>query len=91
VRLPPRGRNGGRDGRPGEQFAVRADGSVRPILPKAANQPMVEGETLAFQTSGGGGLGEPRERDPASVAADVAEGLVSVDAARSTYGAEETS
>ncbi len=34
----------------------------------------------------GGGFGEPRKRDPARVTADVADGLVSRDAAREVYG-----
>ncbi len=35
---------------------------------------------------GGGGFGAPRERAPARVAADVADGLVSPEAARAVYG-----
>ncbi len=35
---------------------------------------------------GGGGFGAPRARDPARVAADVADGLVSREAAREVYG-----
>ncbi len=35
---------------------------------------------------GGGGVGAPHERDPARVAADVADGLVSREAARAVYG-----
>ena len=37
-------------------------------------------------TSGGGGLGDPFTRDPASVAADVRARRVSEDAARLRYG-----
>ena len=35
---------------------------------------------------GGGGFGAPRQRDPARVAADVADELVSREAAREVYG-----
>ena len=35
---------------------------------------------------GGGGFGDPRQRDPALVAADVRDGLVSAEAARRDYG-----
>ncbi len=38
------------------------------------------------RTGGGGGLGDPLERDPALVRADVAEELVSLTAAREQYG-----
>ena len=36
--------------------------------------------------AGGGGWGDPYERDPDAVAADVADEKVSVDAARERYG-----
>ena len=39
-----------------------------------------------MRTGGGGGWGDPLERDPARVWEDVAEGLVSAAAARKLYG-----
>jgi hypothetical protein len=39
-----------------------------------------------MESSGGGGFGDPLERDPALVVADVAEGYVTRDAAEATYG-----
>jgi N-methylhydantoinase B len=39
-----------------------------------------------MESSGGGGFGEPLERDPALVAQDVAEGYVTREAATATYG-----
>ena len=41
-----------------------------------------------MRTSGGGGLGDPFERDPDLVAADVAEGRVTVQGARDDYGVD---
>ena len=38
------------------------------------------------RTAGGGGWGNPLERDPEKVRMDVMEGFVSVEAARSEYG-----
>ncbi|MBK7948521.1 MAG: hydantoinase B/oxoprolinase family protein [Deltaproteobacteria bacterium] len=86
VRFAPRGRDGGRPGRSGEQFAVLPDGGTRPLLPKAANQLMYAGETFVLRTSGGGGLGRPEERDAAQIEADLVEGWVSPEAARRDYG-----
>ena len=40
----------------------------------------------ALETPGGGGLGDPAERDPAAVRDDVLNGYVSEDAARKVYG-----
>lgn len=77
VRYAPRGRDGGRPGRAGEQFVVRRDGTTRPLRPKAANQPMAAGEIFVLRTSGGGGLGPPEARERARIEADLAEGWVS--------------
>lgn len=41
---------------------------------------------VTFRTPGGGGWGDPSTRDPRAVLADVAEGLVSLEAARTRYG-----
>lgn len=85
VRFAPRGRDGGLDGRAGEQFAVDPEGRTRPLLAKAANQPLFAGETFVLRTSGGGGLGRPEEREPERVEADLAEGFVSPAAALRDY------
>jgi N-methylhydantoinase B len=47
---------------------------------------MEPGDRLTFFTAGGGGFGDPRARDPAAIADDVAKGYVSVEAARRDYG-----
>ena len=44
------------------------------------------GDTLSVLTPGGGGFGDPWERDPSAVADDVLRGLVSVQQARESYG-----
>jgi N-methylhydantoinase B len=44
------------------------------------------GSRAALRTSGGGGWGNPLERDPAAVLRDVVEGLLSVAAAERDYG-----
>jgi N-methylhydantoinase B len=86
VVRPPVGRQGGADGRAGEQYAIQPDGSRRKIPAKTANQALSAGETFVLTTSGGGGLGDPRQRDRAAVARDVAEGHVSSEAATEIYG-----
>jgi N-methylhydantoinase B len=47
---------------------------------------LAPGDRFIMRTSGGGGIGDPRVRDAAAVAADVAEGRVSADGARDDYG-----
>ena len=45
-----------------------------------------KGQHLKLQTPGGGGYGEPQQRDPALVAQDVRLGYVTVEAAARDYG-----
>ena len=44
------------------------------------------GDIASVQTPGGGGYGDPHERDPDRVLEDVRNGKVSVEAAREEYG-----
>jgi N-methylhydantoinase B len=44
------------------------------------------GDTIDFQSAGGGGFGDPRERDVSSVERDVLYGYVSIEKAKSDYG-----
>ena len=48
--------------------------------------PVPIGAEAIVRTGGGGGWGDPLERDPALVAQDVAEGFISAAAARKLYG-----
>lgn len=89
VKRPPVGRDGGAAGRAGEQYALRPDGTRRELPAKIANERLERGDVFVLTTSGGGGLGDPRERDPAAVAHDIAEQYVSPEAAALLYGARE--
>lgn len=44
------------------------------------------GDRISYRTPGGGGYGDARERDPALVAEEVADGLISPEAADELYG-----
>ncbi len=46
---------------------------------------MPGGDYARLELPGGGGFGDPTERDPEQVAADVADGLISRDIALSEY------
>jgi len=71
VDHPARGRNGGGDGAPG---VVRL-ASGRKLRAKG-QQIVPPGDRLRLETPGGGGLGDPRRRDPAKIAADIESGLI---------------
>lgn len=81
VVYPPRGRNGGKDGKPG----VLSLGSGA-VLKSKGQQTIPKTEAVIIEMPGGGGLGDPFERDPMKVAEDVDLGLVSRQAAERDYG-----
>ncbi|MBV8535268.1 MAG: hydantoinase B/oxoprolinase family protein [Alphaproteobacteria bacterium] len=54
--------------------------------PKPGLMTMTNRDVFAVSWQGGGGWGDPLERDPDAVARDVAAGAVSADAARKIYG-----
>jgi N-methylhydantoinase B len=56
---------------------------------KFTNVVLREGDELHYRTPGGGGFGDPREREPERVREDVLEGWVTRDAAARDYGFEE--
>jgi N-methylhydantoinase B len=81
VVYPARGRNGGKDGKPG----VLSLGSGT-MLKSKGQQTIPKTEAVIIEMPGGGGLGDPFERDPMKVAEDVDLGLVSREAAERDYG-----
>jgi len=86
--LPPFGVCGGAAGEP-NRFRVRRDGRViePSSLPgKVGGFPLRVDDVVLIETSGGGGFGDPLEREPAHVMGDLAEGYVSSGAAEARYG-----
>ncbi|MFH2007083.1 MAG: hydantoinase B/oxoprolinase family protein [bacterium] len=80
FRYPP---DGLFDGRPGALARFRIndeDGN-----PYGLTQ-LAPGDVVTMDAAGGGGYGDPRERDPELVRQDVVEGYVSLRAARDDYG-----
>jgi N-methylhydantoinase B len=86
--LPPYGVCGGGAGAPNRFFVVRDDVEIEPSpLPgKVSGFPVHAGDRIIFQSSGGGGFGDPLQRDPSAVARDVGDGVVTVAAADAVYG-----
>ena len=78
MRFPAPGLLGGRAGRAG-QFLL--NGRPAPLVPFDLER----GDVMELRLPGGGGLGSPGERDPTALARDVADGLVSREAARTEY------
>ncbi len=86
--LPPFGVCGGAAGATNRFWVRRGDRPIQPSpLPgKVGGFPIETGDVVMMESSGGGGFGDPLERDPARVAADLAEGYVTPAAAEREYG-----
>ena len=82
----PWGVDGGKYGGRSEKKLVRSDGTEEALPSKVENVPVEAGDKLVFRTAGGGGLGDPLERDPSIVAQEVQRGLISETAAEEEYG-----
>jgi N-methylhydantoinase B len=82
----PWGILGGKPGGCSEKWLEKADGTRHPLPSKVDNVKVQPGDRIIFRTAGGGGWGDPLERDPAKVRNDVARKLVSSEAAREAYG-----
>jgi N-methylhydantoinase B len=82
---PPYGLAGGASGALSSNVLRRPDGTDE-ALPSMFSTTIDEGDVYVHRTAGGGGWGDPRERDPAAVADDVADGKVTAEAARRLYG-----
>jgi N-methylhydantoinase B len=81
MRFPPRGRDGGKDGRAG---AARLTSGA--ALATKATHTVPAGDRLVVELPGGGGLGDPRERSRERIESDLAAGLVTPAGAASDYG-----
>jgi N-methylhydantoinase B len=73
-------------GGPGARAGFRA--STRTRQSPKLSLPLPAGARFTLELPGGGGFGDPRDRDPERIAEDVREGLVSRSAARRDYGWE---
>ena len=82
----PWGVDGGKYGGTSEKRLLRADGTEEDLPSKVENVAVAAGDKLVFSTAGGGGLGDPLDREPTVVAGEVERGLVSAAAARAEYG-----
>jgi N-methylhydantoinase B len=84
TRVAPAGLAGGGNARPNGAWLVLPDGT-RVSCAKTTRLAAPAGSVLELRTGGGGGFGDPSRRDPGSVAADVRDGYVSDERARSDY------
>jgi N-methylhydantoinase B len=82
---PPWGLWGGQPGEYG-MYLLREPGELEFRVMGGAHHPVPVNAEVIVRTGGGGGWGDPLERDPAAVRADVQEELISRASARERYG-----
>ncbi len=86
--LPPYGVLGAGPGAP-NKFSVKSGAAeiVPGLIPgKIANHPLKKDDVVISESSGGGGFGDPLERDFASIEADLQQGYVTATHAHDIYG-----
>jgi N-methylhydantoinase B len=86
--MPCWGLFGGLDGARPRVMVYPSDGREPFQANKVEELFLPKGSTFVCETGGGGGYGDPRERDPRKVVEDVQNGYVSPEAARTIYGVD---
>ncbi|MEO0463427.1 MAG: hydantoinase B/oxoprolinase family protein [Pseudomonadota bacterium] len=83
--VPPWGVNGGHPGARAKKLLEREDGTTSVVGNKIEDVEIKAGDLLHFITWGGGGWGDPLERDPELVGLEIQQGLVTPEGAKA-YG-----
>lgn len=84
AKTRPFGLAGGMGGATAIHRLIRPGGETELLRSKATRE-VPAGARIHFQPAGGGGFGDPTDRDPEAVLADVKNGYVSPEAARDAY------
>ena len=84
TKTAPWGLEGGLTARPNGAAMRLPDGS-RTYFGKATRLKVPKGATIELYNGGGGGYGDPAERDPAAVHADIREGYFTDEFSRRHY------
>jgi N-methylhydantoinase B len=82
----PWGMIGGKPGACSAKRLIKADGTEQALPSKVDHVRVQAGDRILFRTAGGGGWGDPLEREPRRVRDDVARNLLTTDVARDDYG-----
>ena len=84
ARFRPYGLYGGMPGQPSANYLNPQDNNQK--LTSKPTMIIQEGDVFRHELAGGGGWGDPLERDPADVLRDVRNELVSITSAKNDYG-----
>ncbi len=84
TRTLPWGMRGGRDGTPNALEVASSDGATRTYA-RAPHIPLERGDVVRIRTGGGGGWGNPAEREAHRIEADVRDGFLTPERAARDY------
>ena len=76
TKLPPWGINGGKEGRANNVEIVKKNGE-KLYLPKKSGYKLNKGDKITFMTGGGGGYGDPANRNATIIKNDIKQGYLS--------------
>lgn len=85
TKISPWGLYGGKSGAKGEYYIIKPNGKRMKLKSKCTVK-VEKGDIFVVKTPGGGGYGNPMEREPKLVLHDVLNELVPLDAAKKDYG-----
>jgi N-methylhydantoinase B len=86
VDFGPAGVLGGTAGAPAAALQHGSTEATSVPLPRVAVETALQGVALRLRGRGGAGFGNPKDRSPEAVLADVLDGLVSPETAKDVYG-----
>jgi N-methylhydantoinase B len=82
----PRGLNGGHPGRAGALIVNPGTAGERRLAARSGDVDVHAGDILRLERPGGGGIGDPAQRDPAALTADLLDGYITPEGAARDYG-----
>ena len=82
---PPWGLNGGKDGATSD-YLLKLPGQDEWESVDVGLHPVPKDSRVIIRTAGGGGWGDPLEREPEKILEDVIEGFIAAEAAKKEYG-----
>ncbi len=82
----PRGLDGGRPGRSGALIIKSATAGERRLAARSGDVEVRAGDILRLERPGGGGMGNPAQRDPAALTDDLLDGYITPEGAARDYG-----
>jgi len=84
AKFPPWGVHGGRNGTTNYMVVIRDEKELMRVS-RIANFKLQKGDIISIRSGGGGGWGDPYERDPDLILNDVKEALITPEQAREIY------